>query len=337
MDNAHERMPHILTALQESDADVICLQEVWSLADRAVLNKALSEKFEDIYMSPVYQTTTRSRPSCKPWELFGNGKFLSCMTSRCKGLNGDELTDCLLGRCGGSLTRLMESNRECATALMAKVGKNPFISVLQLINPFYRSGVYAYRGSNGLVLASKLPLKDKEVLDFSDISTLNRRQALVATVDLGGEDLQVMCTHLSANLKVPYTGISRDWADENYTQALRLLEKSSEAEKSVVMGDFNCGLAGPEGGLSTEFPQTCELLEQYFHDPAAGLGQCTHCSSNTLNEEGSANTYIDHIYTKGVLGSAPEIKYVERVIIDDGRRSKETNLSDHYGVQVTID
>ncbi len=99
---------------------------------------------------------------------------------------GDEFADCILEKCSKSLQRLKSENRQCASSLMAKVGQNPIISILKLLNPFYRSGLYAYRGSNGLVLLSKLPLQEKKIIDLSDISTLNRRQALSAVIEYKG-------------------------------------------------------------------------------------------------------------------------------------------------------
>lgn len=335
VDHAAERTPKLLEAIQESDADILCLQEVWSLTDREIVHEALSKKFSDIYLTPVYQTTTASRPSCMPWQLFGKGKFVSCMQSQCKDQSGDDFTDCIIEECGESLERLKSENRQCASALMAKVGKNPLISMLQLMNPFYRSGLYAYRGSNGLMLASKLPLKNKKLADFSDISTLNRRQALKADIELNGETVQVMCAHLSADLDVPYTGLSRNWGDENYTQALRILEETALTESAIVMGDFNCGLESEV--LSPELPDSCLLLERGFQDPLKDLDKCTYCSNNLLNKDTEKDKYIDHIFLKGLSASEGKIKYDRPVEIQVGKESKTVNLSDHYGAQLTID
>ena len=335
--HAKERISSLIEAVSQSDADVICLQEVWEISDRNKFFNELQKKYPHTWMTPVYQTTTSSRPSCKPWQILGKGKFVSCMSSQCSDAEGDEFSSCIIEKCSESLERLKKENRQCASALMAKVGKNPIASLLELINPFYRSGLYAYRGSNGLMLLSKLELKDKKVLDFSDISTLNRRQALSAKIVHNGDKIALACTHLSAQLNVPYTGLSRNWADENYAQAIRLLEELNNSPKAAIMGDLNCGLADEDAGLSSELEQTCQLLNRHYQDPLLALRSCTYCEDNLLTSEDSKDVAIDHILTKGLVSSQAQIKYSESIELQTNEGPKASNLSDHYGFQITID
>ena len=341
VDLSVEREPEVLKAIKSSQADILCLQEAWDISLRKKIQKELSDTYSDIYLTNVYQTTTSSRPSCGVKQLFGKGKFVTCMQKQCADVEGDDFTDCILTKCDGALQTLREENRECGSALMAKVGKNQIVSILHLINPFYRAGLYAYRGSNGLVLLSKLPLKNKKLIDFSDISTLNRRQALQATVEYQGEDVQVTCTHLAADLNVPYTGVSRNWADENYNQIIRLLDETLvEDQKSIVLGDFNCGHEDTEAGLDAELAQSCELLDQYFADPVRETKECTYCEENSINQADNSktNSLIDHIYLKGLKASSVKRVYDEKVEVEVQKGVKlETHISDHFGMQITID
>lgn len=338
---SQEREPEIIKALKNSKADVLCLQEAWDIKLRKKITKELNKTFQDIYLTNVYQTTTSSRPSCKVKQLFGKGKFISCMQKDCGGLDGDEFTNCILTKCEGALNTLREENRECGSALMAKVGKNQIVSILHLINPFYRAGLFAYKGSNGLMLLSKLPLKNKKLIDFSDISTLNRRQALNATIDYQGEEINVTCTHLAADLNAPYTGVSRNWADENYNQIIRLLDESLvENKKSILLGDFNCGHENAQAGLDAELPQSCELLEQYYTTPIKKTGLCTYCEENSVNQvdNSKTNSQIDHIFLKGLSESSVKRVYDEKVEIEVKKGATiQSHLSDHFGVQITID
>lgn len=340
VDLSEEREPEVIKAIEKSNADIICIQEAWDITLRDKITNALKTTYTDIYKTNVYQTTTSSRPSCKINQLFGKGKFVTCMQKQCGDYEGDDFTDCILTKCQGALDTLKNENRECGSALMAKVGKNQILAILYLINPFYRAGLYAYRGSNGLMLLSKLPLKNKEVIDFSDISTLNRRQALVADIEYQGKEIQVACTHLAADLNVPYTGVSKNWADENYNQVQRLLDHTVIREHSIVLGDFNCGARNEEAGLDPELAESCEVLDQYFLDPVKETQQCTYCTSNTINQADNSkmNSLIDHIYLKGLEASSVKRVYDQKVEIQLKKgETIKTHLSDHFGMQVKID
>lgn len=336
-----EREAEVIKVLKNSEADVLCLQEAWDINLRKKITRELQESYQDIYLTNVYQTTTSSRPSCKVKQLFGKGKFVSCMQKECGDFEGDEFTNCILSKCDGALETLREENRECGSALMAKVGKNQILSIIHLINPFYRAGLFAYRGSNGLMLLSKLPLKDKKLIDFSDISALNRRQALSATINYNGDDIKVTCTHLAADLNAPYTGVSRNWADENYNQVLRLLDETLiEDQKSILLGDFNCGHEDEEAGLDGELTQSCELLDQFYTSPIKKTKLCTYCEENSINQvdNSKTNSQIDHIFLKGMTESSVKRVYDEKVEIEAQKGTTiESHLSDHFGVQVTID
>lgn len=334
VDHAEERRPHIIEALKKGAPDILCLQEAWAMDDRAALKEQLSKIYPHSHVPPVYQTSTSRRPSCKPWELFGEGKFVSCMQSQCGSVEGDEFTDCIINKCGESLERLKSDNRECASSLMAKVGQNPILSILKLMNPFYRSGLYAYRGSSGLAIFSKLPLKEKAVIDFSDISTLNRRQALSATIESDGEEVAIACAHLAAKLTVPYTGKSESWEKENLAQTQRLIKKTANASKAIIMGDFNCGLES--SNTQAELPTSCMALSAAFKDPGAGLDQCTYCSDNALNS-GKQDNFIDHIFIRGLEAESAEVVRKESIQIKTKNGVIKTNLSDHYGLRVSLD
>lgn len=337
VDHARERFPLALQKLAPAEADILCLQEVWHPDDRAELARALGKKYPHIFKTAVVQTPTARRPSCKPWEIFGEGKFVSCMNNQCGDVSGDAFTDCIIEKCGQSLDRLKRDNRECASALMAKVGKNPILAILQLINPFYRSGLFAYDGSDGLILLSKLPLRDKKLVDLSDISTLNRRRALSAEISYKDKPVRILCGHLSSKLNVPYTGTFEGWEEENMAQTNRLIEETENDERAILMGDFNCGLASEDGSVQAELPEACRLLGGSFSDPLSEINACTYCSSNALIPHDNGDLAIDHIFLKGLSANKAAITRKEKVFIKSGKETIETNLSDHYGFEVTID
>jgi len=331
--HAKERLPHIIDALTAHRTDVLCVQEAWNKKDRKEIAKNLEDLFAAEYFTKISNLREGRRPTCKIKELFGEGKFVSCMQTQCKGLDGDEFTDCILDKCGNALSELKQTNRQCATALMAQVGKNTLIGMMTILNPFARAGLFAYKGSDGLMLFSKFPIKEKSMEDFTSISTLNRRRALKATLDIDGKDLTVYCGHLSADLSktVPYTGKFNSWAEENSVQISTLMTAAtSQSRNTVVMGDFNCGFAS--AGIDPELENNCQLLNSPDFVRAT-TNECTFCQDNLLNAEEEKSVAIDHILVKGVELMDTNVHFKTPITLKDGT---QTNLSDHYGVSAKI-
>ncbi len=328
---ASERISYIVDALKKESADVLCLQEVWRAEDRAYLIKELSSEYQFTHFEKVEQNYATKKPVCKLKNLFGKKKFVTCTMKKCKKKSGDDFTSCVINECREPLNRLKNDNRQCAKALMAQVGKSSLKSIWAVINPFKAASLFSYGGGNGLLLLSKKPISNKSVVDMSDVSTLNRRAALTADVeDLG----TVKCAHLTADLDLdaPYAGNFSSWSQENKVQVERLV-KSARAEKSIVMGDFNCGPEMLSYNLKGELANNCEILSNNLYDSLSEINpECTFCSSNILADV-KDDMMIDHIYTSDDLRPrSAEVIFKEKIIIE----GEETNLSDHYGIKANF-
>jgi endonuclease/exonuclease/phosphatase family metal-dependent hydrolase len=336
VDYAEERRGPIQEALAASEADLICLQEVWAAEDKAAISEAAAASYPYAFSTPVKQTKAERSPACRIRDLFGKDRFVSCMTGSCGGLDGDALTDCIVNQCGPILEGLKTEKPDCATSLMAQVGKPAPKALWTVIRPIRKAGVYAYDGSDGLVLLSRAPLEDTGELDFSDIATLNRRRALYATVPVDGEDTRFYCTHLSANLDdtAPYPGPFASWAEENRAQTDRLVAHAAGvAGPAVLMGDFNCSFSG--GGLQAEAEDSCQaVVDAGYRDPGteAGVG-CTWCAGNPLTGPDSADTLLDHVFVRGLMPGEGAVSRTEPLTLEGG---EEVRLSDHYGYRVTL-
>jgi endonuclease/exonuclease/phosphatase family metal-dependent hydrolase len=106
-----------------------------------------------------------------------------------------------------------------------------------------------------------------------------------------------------------------------------------------MAGDFNCGLANSAYDISEELAQSCHLINQHFQDPAANLNKCSYCSDNLINRASgeTKNYFIDHVYTKGFNAISVKRTKDQSIIIKKKKEKFRTNLSDHYGIQVTVD
>jgi endonuclease/exonuclease/phosphatase family metal-dependent hydrolase len=337
--HAAERKAAIVEAVVGSEADVMCLQEVWRQEDRDDVQDALRDALGDqahLFHLAVEQKDASSAPACGMGQLFGEGRFVSCMQESCGGMDGKELTDCIVNSCGLALSDLKDEEPECAQALMSQVGRSAFASLWTVLQPFYYSGVYAYDGSDGLMMVSRTKPVATGSIDFTQQSTLNRRRAYYMDVPVDGQNLRVYCTHLTAELSktAPYPGKFASWEEENRVQAELLIEHADGFNGPVVMaGDFNCSLPNDSGDIAGEHEGTCRrILAAGFSDPAAtDLAQCTYCGDNALLAEGGKNVLLDHLYARG--WGASDVRRLYDAPVDVAGVDEAVPLSDHYAIR----
>lgn len=341
VDYATERLPKLAELIAGLDADVVCLQEVWTEADAAAIVAGVATAFpyshrvvtRDTSVGPAACTTAESDP------------LVACMDAKCPGVPAGEVSSCALDNCRPEFGALSST---CVNCIVANIGKevSEIIGLCKTGSP-----KYAYEGSNGLLLLSRAPLKAKASENLS--STNVQRSVLGATVSLPGIGaVEVACTHLSSDLTsigVTYTGPDGSWAGENAAQAEAVWAfasgRSANALK-VVLGDMNSGPAFlPE--VKAEIPDAAFKVyaDAGLIDFPASLAAeadgrvCTYCESNTLvHEEGSVQ--IDHIYlTKVPSGYTPKVTRVGTepvAITNQNGETVSTHPSDHFGVRLEL-
>ncbi|MEE2744689.1 MAG: endonuclease/exonuclease/phosphatase family protein [Bdellovibrionota bacterium] len=358
---AEARLPKLTEELKKSDADILCFQEVWKAEDRTKIINSLKSKYPYSVSAPTKQhhrkTGWFSGPACRVRDLFGDGKFISCILTTCSGKSGEEKSRCINNDCRPALESLTKSNRNCAESLMASVGQNEIKVILNLTNPFKMAPRFSYEGAVGTMIFSKYPFKKSGYIDMANKATLTNRGALYASVQLNGKEHFVGCTHLTANLIVsaPYPNdppykkgdveFENGWENENYFQMGKILEEFKNMagnNPQYLMGDFNCSIKDMDRGIYPDFEPACKMvLAKGYKDPYSEQGpQCTYCHDNTLLEGTSENEMLlDHVYLKNT-GSASSvtssIKYTEKHSITAEGKTFDSHLSDHYGVQLKV-
>ncbi len=338
---AKERVPHLSKALATSESDIVCLQEVWKKSDRKKISKALKKIYPFSYTKKRSQQRASHAPVCKIKELFGKDKFLTCMLDNCMDGDADHQTTCSRITCGPSLVALRDSNQECATTLMAQVGKSTIMSMYTIFEPFVRPGMFAYRGDNGLMLFSKYPMSNKKFFDWKKQSTLNYRGALTANVEIDGNKLFVACSHLTANLDrtIPYTGNHHSWESENLLQVEDFISKVENINTPIaLMGDFNCSFGDPSQGVESDFENNCSVIVNAgFSDPTSEQHlEATFSLSNTLVDPNEREVALDHIFIKNGTYSEAEVILKDVVEITKKDEVIMSNISDHYGLRVIM-
>ncbi len=315
-----ERLVPNLAAIPAHDADVICLQEVWIPAHVDALIEAAATTYPNSYSVPAEQVFTDGAP-CTEQEV---QPIKQCVTDNCGTLSGDAFTQCVIDSCSTVLFALNDVNPTCGGAVIALVGTDDIEAAFEsVVKP---TGLFAFGGSTGLILLSKTPFSETQVLDFIDKSTTNHRAALFATVNVGGVNHRVSCTHLTANLgnSVPYSGPFASWEDEGNQQAQDIIDFATTyagADPTYLAGDFNCSVPNAATGVVGDFEANCQRL---FDVGYASLGSeqlsCSFCDDNVLNTAkagggGEGNLLLDHVFTKNIAAGTitPEIVLDELV------------------------
>ncbi len=341
---AAERVIPVANAVAAENSDVLCLQEVWQSADVQTVVSALQRSYPSIYVPSVRQRFASRTPVCSTGDL---EPIASCVLTQC--LFGSlGIFECLIGTCHDPLDSLAATNPECAEAITAQTGRSALdISDIQqeLFDSSTPAGLFAFGGSSGLILASKLPLEQVQLIDFYDITTTSRRAAIFATVTKNGTRHRVACTHLQSNLDglIPYTGVAGSWAGEQGVQAERMIVAAANygaGDPTYLAGDFNCGFGNGGAGVVGELEQNCRLFRDAGYGDVAGaqLG-CSFCSSNLLNVANSTiaetrDVLLDHVFTQNLIftGATAQSTFTERITAG----GQQANLSDHFGVRLEV-
>jgi endonuclease/exonuclease/phosphatase family metal-dependent hydrolase len=212
--------------------------------------------------------------------------------------------------------------------------------------------------SNGLLIASKVPLYRQRFLRFTRNDNVVDRAVLAATAVADDWHAHVLCTHLHAGLFAEPTEIRQSQVAEIGTF---VTSHGYAAGPALLLGDFNAGpkpvpdpgeeCPGQAACPATCFPVDTETIDQVvaagWTDRADALGfqACTWCKPEaTALEvislfpcEGSQR--IDHCFSRG-LGTATitamtrAMDEPQEIALPSGEPAR--TLSDHYGVRCSI-
>lgn len=334
-----ERQPAVVSAVADSDFDVMCMQEVWAVGDVEAIIDAEGTPYAHDYW--VDSTQDIMPPQCTNEDL---DDLLGCVTENECETDPEGLSACGVANCTPEIGRLSSSNEPCWLCIVSQLGVDPTVDNIRHTCVEVGSYEYSAEGRNGLVLLSEHPMTLTESLELNSYITL--RYVLHAQIDLpavGATD--VYCTHLTTRQSVPYFGDSESWEAENAAQittTMEWIDETASTGQVIFMGDFN---TGPETASWTgEDPENYALI------PAAGYQSayfaesadppCTFCESNTLRTgaDEREGKIIDHIFLSGFDGVAVTAQRIfdetVEITTDDG--PQQSNISDHFGVAVTL-
>ena len=327
---ADERVAPIAEALRDSDADVLCLQEVWTDADaRAIIEGARSTY--PYFFREATTSDTSELFACDPSQWGALSTMNTCVTTACTP-SGISAFECAADQCAAEWDALDDNCKLCLAANTTSP-----TSCAASVAPMYGND-----GRNGIVLMSRLPMEN---VTYTPFDTYVIKRGLIEA-DISG--MHVQCTHMTADLGVvpyPDQGNFTSWREEHAAQVALMASRASGFRRTVMMGDLNTGPAS--AGVDGELPDNFQsLLDADYVDTWTSDQVCTYCQANPLvcsnpgGCEGGLNSRLDHVLLRGVESDV-RLSF-ERflddpiTIIDAEGASHDGRLSDHYGVTATL-
>jgi hypothetical protein len=336
------RIPHVAKAIADSDADVICLQEAWKPDAIEALRAVTGATPDRFFVGDTAGENEDRDDQCGSGHL---NALAACARKYCSGVPDEDMALCALENCKASGIRLYLFHRSCLNCVVSQVG-NGIDEIRQTCTDRPSSRVYG--GGNGIVMISRHPLLDREVVRLR--SSNANRVALLARVEVPGRgSVQVGCTHLSAPAPTSPSHPDFDSWDEEKTSQLKdamdALERRGPGQPHILALDGNFG-PGYGSVILPSDPQLWNYAQRrgYWSIGAALMDPplCTSCASNPLRKRNPRNYMLDHILIhKGSCGNAFVPTAVRRMFVDPvtvdayGKRWR-TTLSDHYGIEATF-
>ena len=335
-------------------ADLICLQEVWMPSARNKILKGLGLPDENVlYKDTGGEGVVPGKYTCTQKEISG---IYQCSQKRCSNVTDEGSSICILNKCKAELFRMYLRSKKCLHCLVSQAGKSSSEAVTTCTSP--DGAGYVYNGQNGLILASRWPLSNKEVITLP--SSAAHRIALFATVKIPGhQSIEVGCAHLSSRTYIdPFDPEFDDWEDEMAAQATLIskrLKARAGSRPQIFIGDMN---AGPSRSISDKLgfhvssakdirasalKVWYRLVRMGWESPVTYVQPpfCTTCRDNSLRGSNAHNYVIDHVLFRDPKGGTDLVPvcarqlFHEKVTIKDyNGKLVESNLSDHDGVGV---
>lgn len=345
---APERRAQVIAAIKASDADVMCLQEVWSDDDTDAVIKGVKGKFPH-----AFAVKTEEDPggvelpiACTAGE---SDPLKACIGANCVADPNDpcsetpNLAQCGLTKCNAQITQVSTACYEC---LAANIGLG-FEGILEACAK-KGTGKFAFKARNGLIILSRNKLTDTAHTVLK--SSTNRRAVLEAEVNFDGSKARVYCTHLTAGLSnVAYTGEFGSWEKEQAQQidaVIALVDKKVGTSPAVLIGDMNCSpkVEGIEPEMEGNFKKFTDAGFKAPYVDAAGT-KCTWCDDNTLHDgadvKSTTGSILDHILMKNLddaVAKARTARIIDGLVeIEVACKKKQVHVSDHYGLSVELD
>ena len=348
-----KRFKKLRTVLAENSSEILCIQDLYG-------NKVLDEvrnmlKNDYGYDYALYAKTSNEDEdleytagqtipaSCSMNDLM---PVISCVMTNCSDFD----PMCIIQSCWQSFLEIPEECRNCMIGNgVEAIANGDFQEILEKCQQDTRIPAkrleYEFSGNSGVLLASKLPMSNKQPVKLRSYDRMRTAVAATVTKDRIGK-VQVICTGLSPLSEAEYDGFGESWEDEQLTQIGQILAipVKEDVVQRVILGDFDGNIAA--GNIRENNSAPVALLEEngwydpYFDvEPKEEL-DCTRCPDNPFVSDEVEESVPDHIFflnKKGYEFSSERIFLNEFTDFDMEKQTKSTySVSDHYGITAVM-
>ncbi|XP_056005664.1 uncharacterized protein LOC125660040 [Ostrea edulis] len=326
-----KRAEHIANNIGSTQADIICLQEVWDDKDVLAIVKANQEKYPYTLSGlhnetqELLQSSKTNRPRCL--ELGVLVMAIRTVANGCLGEEGDAARlKCLMEKAG-----YLDLSRQCIACLtfsgfdIGSLLKNCLFSNIQTNLP-------------GLLVLSKRKLLNPSMTYFRQEKTLFNRGYISFEVDQVGD---IRCTHqTSDSLGDYYDGNLRtvygSWEDQHFDETKTLISSfPNDKIRSIIMGDVNTGPFLPiQTELQGYFIDSYKYYKSQMFMPTFET-TCTYCLENPLAMDIDSGSIIDQVLVRTPEGDIATYKTMR--VFDNLIPGETVPASDHYAVELLIE
>ena len=348
-----KRFKKMKDVFAENDSEILCIQEIYGDKNLDQVRNMLKNTYG--YDYALYAKTTNEDEdlefteaqtipaSCTMEDL---APIMSCVMTNCP----DYDAACIVQNCWQSFLELSGECRNCMLGNgVEAIANGNYQEILETCMQDTKIPAkkleYEFDGNSGVLLASKLPMSNKQAVKLRSFGRM--RSAVAANVEKDGiGKIQIICTGLSPLSETEYDGFGESWEDEQMTQVGQILAipVGDDVVQRVILGDFDGNTAA--GSMREHNPAPVALLEEngwydpYFDvEPKEEL-DCTLCPENPLVSDEAQESVPNHIFfmeRKGYEFSSSRIFLNEFTIFNDKQQTKTRfSVSDRYGITAVM-
>lgn len=333
----------------ENDSDILCIQDLFGDKILDEVRKMLKNDYG--YDYSLYAKTSNDDEDLESTEaqtipascsINDIAPVVSCVMTSCP----DYDAACIVQSCWQTFLELPADCRNCMLSNgVEAIASGDYLEILEKCQQPTRIPAkrleYEFNGNSGVLLASKLPMSNKQPVKLRSYGRM--RTAVAANVEKDGiGKIQIICTGLSPLSDTEYDGFGESWEDEQLTQIGQILAIPVENDvvQRVILGDFDGNLA--LGELHASNPGPVSVLEENgWYDPYFDLGyketpECTVCRENPFVPSDAVESVPNHIFFKKKKGyefSTQRIFDSNFIDLNYENHTKKTySVSDRYGI-----